>query len=90
MSSRMAAPSKVIDWLLGEENPPVRYLTLTRLLGRSAASAEVRRAKARLMDYRVTQQIENSLNGKMLADVEVAGRPSKWLTYFGHFVLAHF
>lgn len=25
----------VTDWLLSEENPPVRYLTLTRLLDRS-------------------------------------------------------
>lgn len=53
----MIAPPKIIDWLLEEDNPPVRYLTLTRLLGRSPASAEVRRAKARLMDYGVTQQI---------------------------------
>lgn len=34
--------------------------------------------------------LENSLNGKMLADVEEEGRPSKWLTYFGHLVLDHF
>jgi hypothetical protein len=34
--------------------------------------------------------LENSLNGKMLADVEVVRKPSKWLTYFGSFVLEHF
>jgi hypothetical protein len=34
--------------------------------------------------------LENSLNGKMPADVEVAGRPGKRPTCFGHFVLAHF
>ncbi len=34
--------------------------------------------------------LENSLNGKMLADVEEKGKPSKWLTYFGHHVLQHF
>jgi len=34
--------------------------------------------------------LENSLNGKMLVDVEKKGKASKWLTYFGHFVLAHF
>ncbi len=56
MASMMAS-SKVIDWLLEEDNPPVRYLTLTRLLGGSPASAEVRRAKSRLMDYAVTKQI---------------------------------
>ncbi len=53
----MATPPKVIEWLLEEDNPPVRYLTLTRLLGRPDAASEVRRAKARLMDYGVTQQI---------------------------------
>jgi hypothetical protein len=34
--------------------------------------------------------MENSLNGKMLADVEEKGKPSKWLTYFGYYVLDHF
>jgi hypothetical protein len=34
--------------------------------------------------------MENSLNGKMLADVEEKGKPSKWLTCFGYYVLAHF
>jgi hypothetical protein len=34
--------------------------------------------------------LENSLNGKMLVDVEEKGRPSKWLSYFGHCVLSHF
>jgi hypothetical protein len=53
----MTVSSKVIDWLLAEDNPPVRYLTLTRLLGRSPASAEVRGTKARLMDYPPTRQI---------------------------------
>jgi hypothetical protein len=34
--------------------------------------------------------LENSLNGKMLADVEEKGKPSKWLTCFGHQILRHF
>jgi hypothetical protein len=34
--------------------------------------------------------MENSLNGKMWADVEKKGKPSKWLTYFALFVLDHF
>lgn len=34
--------------------------------------------------------MENSLNGKMLVDVEEKGNPSKWLTYFAYFVLGHF
>lgn len=34
--------------------------------------------------------LENSLNGKMWADVEVKGQPSKWLTLFALIVLDHF
>jgi hypothetical protein len=34
--------------------------------------------------------MENSLNGKMWADVEVKGQPSKWITYFALLVLNHF
>lgn len=47
----------VLDWLLEEDNPPVRLLTLTRLLHRPETDAEVQGAKARLMDYSVTQGI---------------------------------
>lgn len=46
-----------MDWLLDEDNPPVRYLTLKNLLGMSARSSKVSRAKSRLMDYSVTQAI---------------------------------
>jgi hypothetical protein len=34
--------------------------------------------------------LENSLNGKMWADVEQKGKPSKWITYFALVVLDHF
>jgi hypothetical protein len=33
--------------------------------------------------------LEKSLNGRMWADVEVKGKPSKWLTFFALFVLDH-
>jgi len=46
-----------IQWLLGQDNPPVRYLTLVSLLGKSPKAAEVRDARARLMDYAVTREI---------------------------------
>jgi hypothetical protein len=39
---------KTVDWLLEEEQPSMRYLTLTRLLGRKESDAEVRQAKARI------------------------------------------
>jgi hypothetical protein len=47
----------IVDWLLEEDNPPVRLLTLTRLLHRPETDAEVQEARARLMDYSVTQEI---------------------------------
>jgi hypothetical protein len=34
--------------------------------------------------------MDNSLNGKMLVDVEEKGKPSKWLTYFAIYVLDQF
>jgi hypothetical protein len=47
----------VIRWLLEDDNPPVQYLTLTRLLKQPGTDAEVQRAKARLMQYPVTEGI---------------------------------
>jgi hypothetical protein len=47
----------IIDWLLAEDNPPVRLLTLTRLLGRPETDPEVKETRARLMEYSVTQAI---------------------------------
>ena len=43
----MARPS-AIDWLLEPEQPGVRYLTLTRLLGRRESEPEVREAKRQI------------------------------------------
>ncbi len=40
--------SKPIDWLLEEDQPSIRYLTLTQLLGRKESDPEVRQAKARI------------------------------------------
>jgi hypothetical protein len=48
---------QAIDWLLEEDNPPVRYLTLKHLLGRPAADAELARAKSHLMHYEATLEI---------------------------------
>lgn len=38
----------VLDWLLKEDQPSVRYLALTQLEGRKERDAEVRRTKARI------------------------------------------
>ena len=45
---------QAIDWLLEEDNPPVRYLTLKHLLGKPEAAPELALAKSRLMQYKVT------------------------------------
>jgi hypothetical protein len=46
-----------LDWLLEKDNPPVRLLTLTRLLHRPEADPEVQDVRSRLMDDAVTQGI---------------------------------
>ncbi|MGC9970971.1 MAG: hypothetical protein ABSE56_10305 [Bryobacteraceae bacterium] len=48
---------QAIDWLLEENNPPVRYLTLKNLLRTPETEPELARAKSRLMGYRVTLEI---------------------------------
>ena len=50
-------PKDTRNWLLGADNPPVRYLTLRDLLGKSERSDEVRAARAGLMKYGVTRGI---------------------------------
>jgi hypothetical protein len=47
----------ILNWLLKEDNPPVRLLTLTRLLHRPETNAEVQEARHSLMTYSVTQGI---------------------------------
>ncbi len=39
---------KVLPWLLEKEQPSIRYLTLTQLLGRKQSDADVREARARI------------------------------------------
>ncbi len=53
----MTSEPPAIDWLLGDDNPPVRYLTLRHLLHKPETDAEVKRARSRLMEYKVTQGI---------------------------------
>jgi hypothetical protein len=42
-------PAGAVDWLLEEDNPAVRYFTLTRLLDRPVKDPDVRRARAAIM-----------------------------------------
>ena len=53
---------KVIDWLLEDDNPPIKYLTLTQLLGNADIDPQVREAKANLMNYDVT--VETIMRGR--------------------------
>jgi hypothetical protein len=54
---KISVSQETLDWLLSKENPPVRFLTLTRLLGRWEGSREVRDARARLGEYEPTRKI---------------------------------
>jgi hypothetical protein len=56
-------------------------------------SAELEQPMQLIRDKRTPEgvwRLENTLNGKMWADVEAKGRPSKWLTLFARIVLDHF
>jgi hypothetical protein len=80
---------EILDWLLEEDNPPVRLLTLTRLLHKPETDAEVQDARARLMDYSVTQGI--LAHGE---DIWYSGARGFWsfkgkywnTAYLGHFM----
>ena len=55
----------------------------------SALEEPLRVVRSKMTDQG-TWKLENSLNGKMWADVEEKGKPSKWLTLTALRVLAHF
>ncbi len=50
-------PDSTLEWLLEPDNPPVRYLTLTDLLGRTPSDPEVRATRSQLSRYGPTQTI---------------------------------
>ena len=58
----MDLQESVLSWLVEGNNPPVRYLTLTRLLGKASTDPDVVSARACLMDYSVTQEILDHAN----------------------------
>lgn len=53
----MVMSEKVVDWLLEDNNPSVRFLTLTSLLGRSSEDQEVRKAKKAIMEQGIVPEI---------------------------------
>ena len=56
--------SKIIDWLLEENNPSVRYFSLRDLLDRSVRSIEVQNAKKEIMTKGVVPKILSSQNAE--------------------------
>jgi hypothetical protein len=48
---------EIVNWLLEEDNPPVRLLALTRLLHRPETDTNVQEARAQVMSYSVTRAI---------------------------------
>lgn len=53
----MKIQDPVLNWLLEENNPPVRYLTLTHLLNKPESNSDVQQCQVHLMQYDVTQGI---------------------------------
>jgi hypothetical protein len=50
-------PSPVLDWLLEESNPSVRYRALTELLGKSRRSAVVRESEKAIPDSKLVTHV---------------------------------
>jgi hypothetical protein len=46
-----------IDWLLEEENPSVRYFTLTDILGEAQGSPKVKRARKAIAEWGLVRQV---------------------------------
>ncbi len=63
---------KVLAWLLEPEQPSIRYLTLTQLLGKSETDSEVREAKAQVPQ------------AGWVADMLVRRDPGGWWVRDGH------
>jgi hypothetical protein len=53
----MLPPQPVLDWLLEEENPSVRYRTLTELLNVAPNDPQVQQAKAQIPNSKPVQKI---------------------------------
>ncbi len=88
----IAVSRETLDWLLSEENPPVRYLTLTRLLDRPERSPEARAVRKRLGDYAPTRRIlaNRARFWKEGADLYQKYRGGYWqLIFLGEFLAPH-
>lgn len=58
----MTMADKVVEWLLEENNPSVRFFTLTSLLGRSLNDPEIRDTKKGIMKHGIVPEILGKQN----------------------------
>ena len=52
----------VVEWMLEEDNPTIRYLTLTSLLGKTLKNKDVRETKKAIMEKGIVPKILNKQN----------------------------
>jgi len=52
----------IINWLLEEDNPSVRFFTLTSLMGKSSEDQEIKRARKNIMEHGVAPKILEKQN----------------------------
>jgi len=80
----------VVEWLLENENPPIRYFTLRDLLGKNEADPEVRQVRRAIPD----SEIANKVLSKQSAEGYWESRgnpyhPKYKSTYWQVMILAH-
>ena len=81
--------SQILNWLTEDDNPPVKLMTLKRLLHRPESDPEVQKARSRLMDYEVTQGILAHSDEIWQSDTygQWSYKGKYWNTiYLGHFL----
>jgi hypothetical protein len=67
-----------IEWLLEEENPSIRYFTLTDLLGKPESLPEVKEAKKAIMNTGVVPKILAKMNGDGYWEIPTAFYTAKY------------
>jgi hypothetical protein len=62
MGSKFELNMTAVNWLLEEENPSVRYFTLTELLGKPSVDDDVKKAKKEIMNTGAVPKILSTQN----------------------------
>lgn len=58
----MQLNSSILEWLLEEKNPSIRYRTLTKLLNRKKDEDDVRKTKAAICESKPVQKIFSKMH----------------------------